>query len=287
MILLIGIIFSILMIILCFLIPILGGQEIIVSPHFMWQVPLGFLIFFVLFAILFAISVVLYSFAIDREKEYEPNELFRSFFLRFVEVILQFSWARAVTEGLEEIPDGPCLFVSNHRGNFDPIALIWALRKRHALFVSKHENLDIPFFGKYMHKMRYIVIDREDPRKAMKTLIHCADVMKAGEDIVIYPEGTRNKNLDYSDLDNTGLLPFHNGVFKCAQMANVPIVIITTTGSENMSKNTWRRGTDIKIRVSGVIPADEVKNTKTGELGTKIANVMIENMKQMDGIDRH
>lgn len=63
-----------------------------------------------------------------------------------------------------------------------------------------------------------MAIDRENPRNALLTIEKAAKLIESDEvSIGIYPEGTRSKECV--------LLPFHNGVFKIAQKASVPIVV--------------------------------------------------------------
>lgn len=122
------------------------------------------------------------------------------------------------------------LLVSNHRSNFDPILTWHVLRKYDLAYLSKEENMHIFSFGRIIRKCCFMAIDRENPKEALKTLIASAELIKSDEvSMAIYPEGTRNKG--------EGLLPFHNGIFKVAKMAEVPIVIMSITGAGNIHTN--------------------------------------------------
>ena len=174
-----------------------------------------------------------------------------------------------------DLPDGTFLLVQNHRSNFDPIVTIYALGNRKLAFISKIENFSIPFFGRIIRKLCFMPINRENPREAMKTILRAADLMKRGEtSVAVYPEGTRNKSCE-------GLLPFHNGVFKTAQRAGVPVVVTTVTGTENIHKNFFRRRTVVNIDVVEVIQADRVKEEYSGDLGDYVKSVIARNL----GID--
>lgn len=89
--------------------------------------------------------------------------------------------------------------------------------------------------------------------------------------IGIYPEGTRSKSGE--------LLPFHNGVFKIAQKANVPIAVLSVNGTEHIAKNIPFRKTDVHLDVLEVIPADEVAATKTETMGQRIREKLEHNRK--------
>ena len=69
----------------------------------------------------------------------------------------------------------------------------------------------------------------------MKTILDAVDLIKRDEvSIAVYPEGTRSKK--------NKLLKFHAGVLKIAQKANVPIVVTTIRGGEDVKdRYPWRR----------------------------------------------
>lgn len=184
------------------------------------------------------------------------------------------------TEGLEKLeeagitgksPKQRFLIVSNHRSNFDPIVTWHVLRKYDLAYLSKEENMHIFSFGRIIRKCCFMAIDREDPKKALKTLMTSAELIKNDEvSIAIYPEGTRNKD--------EGLLPFHNGIFKVAKMANVPVVVIVVTGTQDISKNFPLRKTDVNIKVLDIIGADKVSELKTQEIGEIVREEMLNNL---------
>ena len=164
-------------------------------------------------------------------------------------------------KGKEKLPRNTrFLLVSNHRSSFDPIVTWYALRQQKIAFVSKPENFKIPIFGRIIRKCCFLPIDRQDARKAMGTIHSAANLLASGEvSVGIYPEGTRGG----SDT----LLPFHNGVFKIAKKANAPIVVMSVAGTDQIWKNWYRRPSQVTLNVLGVIPAHEVAQMKTTEIG--------------------
>ena len=163
--------------------------------------------------------------------------------------------------GNEKIPQNTrFLLVSNHRSNFDPIVTWYALRDQNLAFVSKPENFKIPIFGRIIRKCCFLPIDREDPRKAIDTVNRAAELLKSGTvSVGIYPEGTRNSA--------DALLSFHNGVFKIAKKANVPVVVMSVSGTDTIRKNWYRRHSEITLNILDVIPAQEVAQMKTAQIG--------------------
>lgn len=175
-------------------------------------------------------------------------------------------------EGLDKIPsDGRFLLVSNHRSKFDPIVTWYVLHDSNIAFISKPENFHIPFYGRIIRRCCCLPIDREDPRKALETISASAELLKNDAvSIGVYPEGTRSK---------TGaLLPFHNGVFKIAKQAGVPIVVLTVDGTEMIHQNYPLTHTDITLKVAETIPVEDVLSMRTGEIGDRVYKDFVSNL---------
>lgn len=125
--------------------------------------------------------------------------------------------------GAERVPpDSPVIFMSNHQGNFDILALFMAIPQRFS-WLAKEELFRIPVFGHSMARAGYIPLDRGDGRRALKSVDAAAAAIRGGRSVVIFPEGTRT-------FDGS-LLPFKKGGFLLAGKAGVPIVPVTINGS--------------------------------------------------------
>lgn len=158
------------------------------------------------------------------------------------------------------LPEGKWLLVGNHRSAFDPIVTGWALRKYGLEFISKPENLRLPMVGPFLHKAGFLAIDRENDRAALRTILAAAERIKSGAaSVAVYPEGTRNHG--------EGMLPFRNGVFKIAQKARAPIVVVAVRGADRVAKRAPWRATDVYLEVCGVLDAETVARHKTNEIG--------------------
>ena len=70
------------------------------------------------------------------------------------------------------------------------------------------------------------------------------------------------------------LLPFHNGVIKIAQKANVPLVIMTIKGTEQVKNNFPWKCTKIYIDVLETISAEELKEQRSTVIGEHAAQIM-------------
>ncbi len=123
---------------------------------------------------------------------------------------------RVTVEGEHLVPPhGGVIVAANHISFFDSVALLHSIPRR-TYFIGKAEYLDswktrtvLPAFG-------LIPIDRNQARQAMATLEIAADVLRRGDPLAIYPEGTRSRD---------GLLhKGHTGVAQLAMMSGAPIV---------------------------------------------------------------
>ncbi|MDQ6480773.1 lysophospholipid acyltransferase family protein [Dyadobacter sp. LHD-138] len=92
------------------------------------------------------------------------------------------------------IPDErPVIFVANHQSTFDIPALIWFLRKRHPLFVSKIELAKgIPSISYNLRKSGAALINRKDGKQAVSEILRLGKLIHDTTGAaIIFPEGTR------------------------------------------------------------------------------------------------
>jgi 1-acyl-sn-glycerol-3-phosphate acyltransferase len=176
-----------------------------------------YLLFLVPFTLFCSIGAVLGGF-IDR------NGALSHSWARFWSLgCLKAARVRLDIQGAERIPaEGPMIYMGNHQGNFDILALSRAI-PRHFSWIAKEELFRIPVFGGAMRRAGYIPMDRSDGRKALRSIFTAADLISAGRSVVVFPEGTRT-------MDGA-LLPFKRGAFILAAKAGVPIVPFTINGS--------------------------------------------------------
>ena len=119
--------------------------------------------------------------------------------------------------GLENIPDGPAVFCAPHSNFIDPILISFALgRRRYVHHLAKAETKSLFIFGWVMKKVGSIFIRRgESDIEAYKS---CMRVLKAGERLIVFPEGTR--------VHGDAVVKPKSGVIHMAVRTHVPIVPI-------------------------------------------------------------
>ena len=171
--------------------------------------------------------------------------------------------------GMEKVPQkGRFLLVCNHTNDSDPIILMRSFAKYQLAFISKRENSTMFVIGPMMHKLLCHLINRENDREALKTILKCIQILKEDKaSIAVFPEG---------GIDDDGLLHhFKPGVFKIAQKANVPIVVCTLHNTKNVVHNLLRlKGSRVTLKVLEVIPPEEVKAVTTVEISQRCHDLM-------------
>lgn len=209
--------------------------------------------------------LIVYSFTADRKDVTNIHNSYRFLLLCSLRLYFQVAGVVIKATGVEKVPDdGKFLFVGNHISSYDPMVALWTLRKKNLAFVSKKENLDIKFGGKYIRKSGCIGLNRDNNREAAKAIDAAVKNITDGVCAMgIYPEGWVNKT-------GEGLLPFRNGSFKVAKKAKVPIVIGVINNTRSIDKNRFRRRTEIRFNIIDVIPYEKIADLKTSEISEMV-----------------
>jgi 1-acyl-sn-glycerol-3-phosphate acyltransferase len=132
-------------------------------------------------------------------------------------------------EGRENIPPGTsCIFLCNHVSNLDPPILLPSLPGMNSVFLKK-SLMKIPLLGTAMRMGKFIPVTRGHSRdEAEKSVAIAAGVLRSGNNIFIFPEGTRSPD--------GNLLPFKKGAFFLAADTLAPMVPMIITGTAQMMR---------------------------------------------------
>lgn len=183
----------------------------------------------------------------------------RRFLVFSLDWLMTLFYAKIRLWGREKLPKEPCILVSNHRSNFDPMVLLYALPERKLSFISKQANMHLPIAGKLAQRCGFLGIERDHPLQSLRTVNRAAQMVKnEGFDFGIYPEGTRSRDLS--------LLPFKEGAFIAAKKADAPIVVLSTEGTEKILRRFSLRRTAVDLTVLAVIPKEKVRELPPAEL---------------------
>jgi 1-acyl-sn-glycerol-3-phosphate acyltransferase len=140
-------------------------------------------------------------------------------------------WARSmlasagvVTEvvGLENVPEGHCVFVCNHQSHYDAFLILKHVPK-HIRYVAKRELARIPVFGHAVRATGNIVVDRTGGSRDRERLQDAVHAVRERVSVMFFPEGTRSED---------GVLrPFKKGAAMLAIQAGVPVVPMAVSGT--------------------------------------------------------
>ncbi len=230
---------------------------------------LGIVGLFVLYLVIWTLICAVYDLGIDPKKEYMTESPFAR---RLVEWsawnMLRLGRIRLHVGGLEKLPEENMVVVCNHRSNFDALSAVTAFKHWKPAFVAKESALKIPVFGRLSRKACFMVIDREDPRKAIRTINQAAALMDDQyHSIFIYPEGTRS-------LEGGPMGTLHPGVFKIAQKAKKPVAICAIQGTEAAKKRWPFRSTNVYLDVLEVMDAETVRHTKVADIAAHMKEIV-------------
>jgi 1-acyl-sn-glycerol-3-phosphate acyltransferase len=128
-------------------------------------------------------------------------------------------------------PLGPAIFVANHASYVDSLILS-ALLPPGAHFAAKRELARVPVLGWLLGRVGTRFVERFEAREAIEGARGLAEAARAGEPLVVYPEGTF--------IREAGLQAFHMGAFVAAAQSSRPVVPVTLIGTRSVLRAyTW------------------------------------------------
>lgn len=121
------------------------------------------------------------------------------------------------------------VLIANHRSNLDaPVAAYsWGGKVR---YLAKKELLKIPLLSS-IFKVTTVNVDRSSREDRRKSVDRLKKYLSEGDNIFIFPEGTRNKT------ENDPLIPFKDGAFSIAIQTQTPILPMVYYNTDNLMPN--------------------------------------------------
>jgi 1-acyl-sn-glycerol-3-phosphate acyltransferase len=190
-------------------------------------------------------------------------------------------WAAGVTvevSGMHNFdPAQSYVYAANHQSGFDIYAILGKLRVQFR-WLAKQELFKIPVLGHAMSAIGYIPINRDDRRRAFKSIAQAADRVKHGTSVVIFPEGTRSPD---------GVLqPFKKGGFILAIQSQRPIVPISISGSHRIlpKEGHWKiEPGAIRMTIGRPIPTAGLSTRDRDKLINDVRNAIRQNLNEAEG----
>ncbi len=168
------------------------------------------------------------------KKYYQPQKSFA--FYRFLRVIMRpmqaIFWPTKVVNRDNGLGvEGNAVYTCNHYSKVDTFIPCFALFKREAHILAKHELFKVPIAGWFLHKMGAIPVRRgEADIDAVKSVLK---VLKDGKKLLIFPEGTRNKE------GSQEMSEFKTGTARFAIRTKSPIVPMLYYTSPKLFKRNY------------------------------------------------
>lgn len=147
----------------------------------------------------------------------EPTRRFLRFLIRYIGFTLLAKVDRV--EGLENVPaKGPALLMINHIAFIDSLVVLH-LMPRNIVPLAKAEVYDYPVIGIFPKLWNVIPIHREEfDRRAVQQVL---EVLRAGEIVLVAPEGTRG----------TALQQGKTGIAYLGSRSGVPVIPVAIDGT--------------------------------------------------------
>ena len=192
-------------------------------------------------------------------------------------VIAKICGIKLTVLGQENLPkDQPVLYIGNHRSYFD-ILLTYSRCPIRTGYVAKKEMEKIPLLSNWMKYLHCLFLDRKDIKQGLKTILTAIEKVKSGISICIFPEGTRNKA-----EDETELLPFHEGSFKIASKSGCPIIPIAMNNTAEIFEAHFPKIKPCHVIVEYCKPiyVKELDKNDQRHLGEYTQNIILETIKK-------
>ena len=160
-------------------------------------------------------------------------------------------------------PGRPYVFMPNHASMVD-IWVVFVAIPASFRFIAKKQLASIPLFGWAMAAGRFIFIDRQNAASARRTMDEASRRIRAGQSVVIFPEGTRTRD--------GRLLPFKKGGFHLAIDSGAAVVPVAIKGSREVMPRgaaLIRAGT-VTLEVDAPIPTTGLTTSDRDALIEKV-----------------
>jgi len=166
-------------------------------------------------------------------------------------------------EGLDRLPDSPCVVVANHASYIDGIVAAAALPPDFA-FVIKREMVRVPLASLLLRRLGSAFVERFDRHKGGSDTRRVWKLAAAGQSLVFFPEGT------FDATRQVGR--FLVGAFATAERASMPIVAVAIHGTRDVlpTGTLMLRRKPIRFEVLEVMAPDGARQRSREVIATAV-----------------
>jgi long-chain acyl-CoA synthetase len=130
-------------------------------------------------------------------------------------------------EGMENLPESPCIIAPNHQSSLDGFLVVSFFKRKFVkktYVYAKEKHFRNPLLKFLAQRNNIILVDiNKDLKLSIQKL---AEVLKKGKNLVIFPEGTRTMSGKIGDFKQTFAI--------LSQELNIPVVPVAIRGSYNI-----------------------------------------------------
>lgn len=173
-----------------------------------------------------------------------------------VKITMAACFAPLHVRGLQNLPAGPCIVVSNHASYLDGLVLTAALPSRFT-FVVQDGAEKWPYVGLVIRRMGVSFVNRASAKAGAVQTRALIRRLQDGDSLAVFVEGTFKPE--------PGLLPFRKGAFLMAARAGVSVVPVAIRGTRRFLGGDvyWLRHSRIEIDVLPALsPSDDAESLR-------------------------
>jgi len=212
------------------------------------------IIFYFIAVVTFLVgTLITLPFALFSKQRHRPFQFSARVWAR---LLIFCSGSRMKVSGISHFPrEGGLIIASNHQGAFD-ILILLASMPVYFRFVAKSELFGVPFLGWYMSLAGYVPIERNIGSSAHRTISGFSEVLDRGDNILIFPEGTRSRD--------GSLGPFKRGSLMAAYNSGATVIPVAISGSYEMmpKKSVLIKRVPIKVNIGRPVSFKEHRDRK-------------------------
>lgn len=169
---------------------------------------------------------------------------------------------RLRVEGVGHVPaEGPVILCSNHLSNLDPMTVACMLDRK-VRFVAKAELFRIPLLNTVITALGAIPVKRGSVSR--ETIRATLEVLRAGEVICIFPQGTRSEDVGEGK----------KGAASFALKTGAAVIPVAISGYRLFRPTKVIYGEPVDLDVARNLPPGEGVDRVTEEIMTAIARLL-------------
>ena len=155
-------------------------------------------------------------------------------------------------EGLDRLPQAPCVVVANHASYIDGLVAAAALPPDFA-FVIKKEMVRVPLAGLLLRRLGSQFVERFNRHKGGVDARRVLKLAATGQSLVFFPEGT------FTQAAQIG--KFLGGAFTTAARVGLPVVAVAIHGTRAVLPpgGMGMRRSAIRVEILEVLTAHDAK----------------------------